>query len=222
MFMRFYLKSSVIPIFLLLAMLMGCSNDSSQTEEVVEGEIFDDEELQQLLDTGIQLMAPWERFWNNQFSNFKTNQFVLDREETFEDLEWPEENFITPGNPFHPYLIPHPEGDGIVDIYSYKVTIPAEGKPGLNPDSEVIFFKSNGMRKRLLFIGPSGGFEEAAWISPDILMVAGWFEDEEGVSPVIWMIEPENNSYKVFANPFHTNQYVKDAYLKKKLQGIDL
>ncbi|UJP63942.1 bifunctional isocitrate dehydrogenase kinase/phosphatase [Mongoliitalea daihaiensis] len=220
--MRFYLNFNRLTIFLLSAFAMSCSTDTKQGEVAIDEVLIIDEELEQLFQTGIQLLSPWESFWNNQFSEFQVTQFTLDKTEYFEELEWPEENFITPGNPFHPYLIPHPEGDGIVDIYSYKVTIPAEGKPGLNPDSEVIYFKSNGMRKRLLFIGPSGGFEEAAWISTDVLMVAGWFEDEAGVSPVIWMIEPEQNRYKVFTHPFHSNQYPKDAYLKRKLTKIDL
>lgn len=220
--MRFYLKFRSIPIFLLLATLASCGNDSEKVEEAVVQKVDFDEESQQLFDSGMQLLGSWERFWKNQFKEFKPGEFKLERVEAFEELEWPEENFITPGNPFHPYLIPHPEGEGIVDIYSYKVTVPTEGKPGFNPDSEVIFFKSNGMRKRLLFMGPSGGFEEAVWVSPDILMVAGWFEDESGVSPVIWMIEPQSNSFKVFSHPFHTNEYPKNAYLKRKLTTIDL
>lgn len=220
--MRFYLKFRSIPYFLLLAVFASCSNDSNKSEEEVVKAVNIDEESQQLFDSGMQLLGSWERFWKNQFTEFKPEQFKLERVETFEELEWPEENFIVPGNPFHPYLIPHPEGEGIVDIYSYKVTVPTDGKPGFNPDSEVIFFKSNGMRKRLLFMGPSGGFEEAAWVSPEVLMVAGWFEDESGVSPVIWMIEPKTNSFKVFSHPFHTHMYPKNAYLKRKLTTIDL
>lgn len=220
--MRFYLNFNYVMFFVCLLVFASCTTDNKKDEEEFTDSPQSNEEWKQLFETGMQLLKPWERHWSSQFEEFKSSQFVLDKTEVFEELEWPEENFIIQGNPFFPYLLPHPEGEGIIDIYSYKVTIPADGKPGFNPDSEVIYFKSNGMRQRLLFMGPSGGFEEAAWISSDILMVAGWFEDESGVTPMIWMIEPKNNSYKTFIHPFHTNQYSKEAYLKGKFSSIDL
>jgi hypothetical protein len=220
--MRFNLKFTYLTFVLWVILFAGCTNDSKKNEEVNAQTTTTEEEWRQLFDTGMQLLKPWERHWSSQFSSFQPSQFVLDKTEVLEELEWPEENFIIEGNPFFSYLVPHPEGEGIVDIYSYKVTIPAEGKPGFNPDSEVIYFKSNGMRQRLLFMGPSGGFEEAAWISSDLLMVAGWFEDEAGVTPMIWMIEPKENRYKTFIHPFHTKQYPKEAYLRNKLTSIDL
>jgi hypothetical protein len=85
----------------------------------------------------------------------------------------------------------------------------------------VIFFKSNGMRERLLFMGPSGGFEEAVWISPELLMVTGFFEDEEGTTPKIWLINPEEQVYFEYIHPYHTNQYPKTKYLVEKLENID-
>ena len=108
-----------------------------------------------------------------------------------------------------------------MDIYSYKVVIPEEDKVSFNPDSEVIYFKSNGMRERLLFMGPSGGFEEAVWINPELLMVTGFFEDEQGTTPKIWLINPTEQVYFEYIHPFHTTQYPKTKYLVEKLENID-
>ncbi|WP_304518262.1 bifunctional isocitrate dehydrogenase kinase/phosphatase [Cecembia rubra] len=171
-----------IHLFVVL-MFWSCASDRSSQESVSDiqnGEILEE---QILVENGLQQIKQWSDYWKEKSPTFNPAAFTLERKETFEELEWPEENPIVSGNPFYPYLLPNPEGKGVVDIYSYKVFVPAEGKPGFQPDSEVIFFKENGMRERLLFIGPSGGFEEAVWVSPDKLLVAGYCEEEEGVSP---------------------------------------
>jgi len=221
--MNLFSKITIKQLALLsLALLGACTFQKEKSEDIVlESEISMEEEHRQLLSIGLQQIPKWGSFWKKIDPVFDPSGFMLSREISYESLEWPEENHIQPGSPFYKYLIPHPEGEGVVDIYSYKVVIPEEDKVSFNPDSEVIFFKSNGMRERLLFMGPSGGFEEAVWISPELLMVTGFFEDEEGTTPKIWLINPEEQVYFEYIHPYHTSQYPKTKYLVEKLENID-
>lgn len=199
----------------------SCSSEKKSAESVSETVISVSDEELVLVEMGVQQLADWVQFWKSNASTFNPSLFTLERVENFEELEWPEENPIGPNSPLFSYLLPQPEGEGTVDIYSYKVFIPTEGKPGFNPDSEVIYYKGNGLRERLLFIGPSGGFEDAIWVSPDHLMVAGFFEEEQGTTPKIWLIDTELKQYSVFKHPLYTTNYAKDGYLRKKLSNID-
>ena len=216
--------SRFVPLIFGLGLLMlsfGCSFQKDKVEEKPElPGLTKEEEMYELLNLGMQQLSPWVNHWKSSAASFNPSKFKLEKSEVFEDLEWPEENYITQGNLFYPYLIAHPEGGGTVDIYSYKVDVPAEGKPGFNPDAEVIYFKSNGMRKRLLFMGPSGGFEDAVWLNSDYLLVVGFFETEDGVTPKAWMISPETNSYLIFNYPGNFPSYEKESYLYKKLKNI--
>lgn len=200
---------------------MSCSSENKTSEIVSEsGSSTVDEELV-LLELGVQQLKDWVSHWKGEASTFNPSLFSLDRVESFEELEWPEENPIDANSPLHPYQLQHPEGEGIVDIYSYKVFLPAQGKPGFNPDSEAIYYKKNGLRERLLFIGPSGGFEDAVWVSPDHLLIAGFFEEEQGTTPKIWLINTQLKQYSIFKHPLYTTNYAKDGYLRKKLSNIE-
>jgi hypothetical protein len=207
--------------FILLLLFFTCNSKDQSSEEVVETDSELLLEEKKMIDEGIQKLSDWVQFWKGIDASFNPEAFSLERREDFEELEWPEENFIVQDSPFYPYLLPNPDGGGHVDIYSYKVFVPALGKPGFQPDSEVIYFKSNGMRERLLFMGPSGGFEDAAWVNSEHLLVAGFFEEEEGFTPKIWLIDTEKKSYSIFKHPLHITDYSKHGYLKKKLSNLE-
>lgn len=219
--MKMTKPSPIYAVLFLILLIWSCASEKSSQETV--SEVHEDELLEEqiLIESGLQQIKTWSTYWKEKNPDFNLSAFTLERRETFEELEWPEENPIVPGNPFYPYLLPNPEGKGVVDIYSYKVFVPAEGKPGFQPDSEVIFFKENGMRERLLFMGPSGGFEEAVWVSPDKLLVAGYFEEEEGISPKLWLIDVEKKQYSIFKHPIITTKFEKQGYLISKLRNID-
>jgi hypothetical protein len=209
-------------LFACLVFLGSCTFQKEKTEETVEKiSISEEEELNQLLASGLQQLSNWTGYWKSQESTFDVAGFEMSKEIPFEALEWPEENFIQQDHPLHKYLVPNPDGHGVVDIYSYKVVMPEEAQVSFNPDSEVIYFKSNGMRERLMFMGPSGGFEEAIWVSPEHLMVTGFFEEEGGITPKIWIIMPDEHKYITFKHPLHISNYPKAGYLIKKLQNID-
>ena len=206
---------------LALAVLTACSFQKEKAEENAGGNLVSKEtEMAQLLEGGIQQIPNWQAHWRSIDKSFDPGAFQVYKELEYDDLEWPEENPIQSDSPFFPHLVHHPEGGGAVDIFSYKVVIPVEGTPGFEPDSEVIYFKSNGMRERLLFIGPSGGFQEAVWVSSDYLMVAGFFEEEDGFAPVLWLINVNDRNYTLYSNPTRVSRYPFTQYLEKKLKNI--
>ncbi len=216
------LRYSIICHFFILGMAFSCGFEKEE-KTTAQGSTAptEAEEALQLINSGLQQLPNWISYWKRADSGFDPTAFTLGKEEIYEQLEWPEENFINEQHHFFPYLLPQPEGEGVVDIYSYKIVYPEEKKPFLNPDSEVIFFKSNGMRERLLFMGPSGTFDEAKWVSPDHLMVTGRFETVEGVTPKIWLIIPSKSKYYVFDHPLISQTIPKDGYLKEKFSQID-
>lgn len=219
--MKMKIYRPILAKLFLILLIWSCSAEKSSKENL--SEVQEDELLEEqlLIESGLLQVKTWSNYWKVKHPDFDLSAFSLERRETFEELEWPEENPIVPGNPFYSYLLPNPEGKGVVDIYSYKVFVPAEGKPGFQPDSEVIFFKENGMRERLLFMGPSGSFEEAVWVSPDKLLVAGYFEEEEGISPKLWLIDVEKRQYSIFKHPIISTNLDKQGYLILKLSNID-
>ncbi len=209
-------------LLVLLGLAFSCSSEKEKSEDLAESEIMTVEEKElELVHQGLQQLPQWVLFWKNLEPQFDPNDFTFTRGFSYELLEWPEENFIVPDNAFFPYLIYHPEQKGVIDLYSYKVAFDEKGNPYFNPDSEVIYFKSDGMRERLMFIGPSGAFEEAIWVSPEHLLVAGNFEEEDGVRPMLWLIFPEENRYLNFESPLLSKKYTVEAYLKKKLNRIN-
>ncbi len=215
-------RPAQIVVFLLFSItVLGCSSDKSNEEVISDGTVKEINEEKILLETGVQRISKWAAYWREIDPSFRSDAFVLERKESYEELEWPEENPIGKESPFYPYLLPHPDGEGKVDIYSYKVFVPAVGRPGFQPDSEVIYFKDNGFRERLLFIGPSGGFQEGLWVSPDHLLVAGYFEEEDGFTPKIWLIDTREKNYTIFKHPFFTTNFDRHGYLKRKLSDID-
>jgi len=176
----------------------------------------------QIVQMGIQKLPHWVDHWEMQERDFDKTAFAYHQQVTYEMLEWPEENQTESHYPLHRYQIPHPEDKGVVDIYDYKVEIGESGQVGLNPDSEVAYFRANGMKERLMFMGPSGVFEDAVWVTGAHLLVAGHIHDGEAYSPRLWLVIPDEQSYLEFRHPFATTEYRPEQYIKKKLATIEI
>ena len=175
---------------------------------------------EQLVEIGIQKLKDWSSYWKKKGAEI--HSFRLEQEHVYEPLEWPGENVIMGDSPLEEYQIPHPAGEGVVDIYGYKLVLTEDQEWGFNPDSEVVYYRSDGMRERLLFMGPSGVFEDAVWVTEDHLLVSGHIQKEDGYVPVLWLIVPEAHKYAVFESDFSTQDYASENYLKEKLKGVDL
>mgnify|MGYP006181590611 CR=1 FL=1 len=206
-----------------LISILSCSskNDGDDVSKEEKTHAGMDEEAQ-LLEVGFQKLSTWSRHWKSVDSDFNLSAFEFSRKDTIEGIERPEELHITQGSPFYPHLKKQPDGKGVVDIYSYKIVFPEEGSPYFNPDSEVTYFRADGMRERLLFMGPSGAFEDMVWLTSDILLVVGHFEDENGVSPKAWLIYPKDGIVTQYDNSLQSKEYKRESFLLKRFTGVSL
>lgn len=200
----------------ILTSFFSCSSDKPEENEV-QNEISDEPTEEDLLQIGIQKLEKWVGFWKANGTDFSLENFGPRQEHHYEVVEVPGKNILSEDNPLRKYQIPNPGANGVVDIYDYKLLVDPNLQVDLNPDAEVVYYKDNGMRERLLFIGPSGLFEDAVWISETHLLVSGHIQKEDGFVPVIWMIIPEKNTYVVYENKHSTPNYTSDSYLKEKL-----
>lgn len=216
----------VFPFWIgLLIFFSACeSTETSKTEQSssLTGDLSTIEVMQNKINLGLAQKSAWQNHWAALIGQFDSSDFEFVMNDSIDPMEMPEKNPILPEDPLFPYQLPHPEGNGTLDIYSYKVEAQESlDQPFLNPDSEVVWYRGDGMKERLLFMGPSGMFEDGMWLSATELMVLGFFQEEEGFRPMIWLINVENHSL----SQFKMNQLVKDYqqdYLDTKLKTVDL
>lgn len=211
---------------LLSVLLIACeSSDSSKGETQVVLEV-DDEKLELMrnqINLGLVQRSAWQGHWAKSMGNFDAMSFEIALTDSIDPMEMPEKNPILSGDPLFSYQLPHPEGNGTMDIYSYKVEA-QEGleRPFLNPDSEVIWYREDGMKERLLFMGPSGMFEDGLWLNASEFMVMGYFQEEEGFRPMIWIIDVVNHRFTQFKLTKVVKDYDPESYLDTKLVFVDL
>jgi hypothetical protein len=205
------------------AVFLMCSCQQKQQEnrrqETPDAEVPSHTQIVQM---GIQKMTHWVDHWQMQGRDFDKTAFRFAQEVEYELLEWPEENHPDANYPLRKFQFPHPEDKGVVDLYDYKIDLGESGRVGLNPDSEVAYFRANGMKERLLFFGPSGVFEDAVWVTGSHLLVAGHVREGDYTSPRLWLIMPDEQVYMEYHHPFISSTYLPEQYLKKKLASIEL
>jgi len=207
---------------LLFLVVTSCFQNKKNEEQIVpEIKTGDQAELQNYIENGLSQLKSWVSHWKNTTPNFTVKGFKASRTLTFEPLEYPEEVPYNSNSVFYDKLIKHPKGKGVADIYGYKIILPENNNPYFNADSEVAFYKNDGMRERLLFMGPSGAFEDAVWVSDDYLLVAGFFEEENGITPKLWLINTEKKIYIEFIHEIVTRDYPKESYLKEKFKVVE-
>lgn len=221
------LRIPYCPVWLaLFIFLTACeSSDSSKNETVLEvnpdsGMI---DVMRNQINLGLAQKTSWQKHWVEKVGNFDAENFEFVFTDSIDPMEMPEKNPILPDDPLFPYQLPHPEGNGTMDIYSYKVEA-QEGldQPFLNPDSEVIWYRADGMKERLLFMGPSGMFEEGMWLNATEFLVLGFFQEEDGFRPMVWIIDLETHRFTQFKMNQAAKEYQQESYLDLKLKSVDL
>ncbi len=175
------------------------------------------------IDLGLAQKSAWQTHWAGKIGNFDATDFGFVSADSIDSMEMPERNPILQGDPLFPYQIAHPEGNGTMDIYSYKVEA-QEGldRPFLNPDSEVIWYRPDGMKERLLFMGPSGMFEDGMWLNATEFLVLGFLQEEEGFRPMAWIIDLQDHRLHQFKMNRVVKEYPLESYLNMKLKSVDL
>lgn len=216
-----------LPVWLgTLIFFSACeSSDSSKSEDSLDltSDAGSLEIMKNKINLGLAQNSAWQNHWVSSLGSFDSSDFELVLTDSIDPMEMPEKNPILAEDPLFPYQLPHPEGNGTLDIYSYKVEAQESlDRPFLNPDSEVIWYRGDGMKERLLFMGPSGMFEEGLWINAAEFMVLGFFQEEEGFRPMIWIINVENHTLSQFKMTKAVKDYQQDSYLDTKLKTVDL
>lgn len=208
------------PVFF-ICLLIACSGrvEERKTED---GRPNPEETSESLLERGLRILQPWSSHWANSGMSGGQFSFRQIADMKLELLERPEVNPIKEGeHPLADFQLHHPGDMGTVDIYHYKLHMDESLRVSFEPDAEVIFYRENGMRERLLFIGPSGLFEDAVWIDEIHLLVVGYFENEAGFSPMAWLLNIEDSSYLLYESEFVVSNYDRFGYLKSKLSALN-
>lgn len=204
--------------------LFSCTGNSSDEEQESMDEVENaDADFVNRLDVALAGKEKWVNHWEEYLGGFSAADFELAMEDSLDLYEMPEKNPIGEDDPLFPYQIPHPGGNGVVDIYSYKIeSQDDEGNPYLNPDSEVVWYKSDGMKKRLLFMGPSGMFEEAVWLNENELLVLGFFQEETGARPMVWWLDMDRLRMRQYSLDDASDAYPVNSYLDLKIKPLSL
>ena len=209
-----------------LLLLFACESKEKEAGEKVEDISVDEEELARnraQIDLALSQKSSWHSHWSNELGMFDSSQFELVMTDSIDPMEMPERNPILKDDPLYPYQMPHPSGNGTMDIYSYKIEAQdAIDEPFLNPDSEVVWYREDGMKERLLFMGPSGMFEEGQWLNDQEFLVFGFFQEEAGYRPMAWLINIETHLLKQFRLPNVSQTYEPQSYINSKIKQVDL
>ncbi len=217
---------SALALLASFVFLTACeSSDSAKNETAVELDSNTEliEKMHSQIDLGLAQKSSWQKHWAASAGNIHSENFEFVVTDSIDTMEMPEKNPILENDPLFPYQMPHPEGDGTIDIYSYKVEA-REGleKPYLNPDSEVIWYRADGMKERLLFMGPSGMFEDGMWLNASEFLVLGYLHEEQGFRPMAWIIDVVNHRFSQFKLNRVAAEYQQESYLDMKLKSVDL
>ncbi|OOG72786.1 hypothetical protein [Algoriphagus sp. A40] len=215
------------PVWLVVfGLLVACeSSDSTKNETAVEvsPETALLEKMRNQIDLGLAQKSTWQKHWGEKVGNFDGSNFEFVFTDSIDPMEMPEKNPILANDPLFPYQLTHPEGNGTMDIYSYKVEAQESlDQPFLNPDSEVIWYRADGMKERLLFMGPSGMFEDGMWLNSTEFLVLGFFQEEEGFRPMAWIIDVRTHRFAQFKLNQVAKEYLQESYLDLKLKSVDL
>jgi hypothetical protein len=206
--------------------LFACESKEKASEDLISEISVDEVELSRnkaQIDLGLAQNTNWHTHWNNDLGMFDAADFELMMTDSIDPMEMPERNPILKEDPLFPYQIPHPTGNGTMDIYSYKVEAQdAIDEPFLNPDSEVIWYREDGMKERLLFMGPSGMFEEGLWLNEQEFLVFGFFQEEAGYRPMAWLINVATHKLKQFRLSKVSQTYEPQSYINAKIKQVDL
>lgn len=175
------------------------------------------------LDLALAQNSSWSSHWSAKIGTFEGSDFSLILTDSIDPMEMPERNPILENDPLYPYQLRHPTGNGTMDIYSYKVEASENiDQPFLNPDSEVIWYREDGMKERLLFMGPSGMFEDGMWMNENEFLVVGYFQDDTGFRPMVWLIDVETHILRQFRLEKSSPEYAPESYINQRIKLVDL
>lgn len=219
------MKDSLLRLFIfcfaltITFFIASCESSETNKEGIATDSEDENVRIAASLESALNQQPGWKLHWVSRIGDFKSTDFKQILTDSILPMEMPEKNPIQNTDPLFPYQFVHPKGLGTMDIYSHKIEIPENlDDPYYNPDSEVIWYRADGMKERLLFMGPSGLFEEGVWINANEFFVFGFFQDEAGFRPMIWILDIQNHVLKQFQLTKTVSEYDLDSYLNQKIQ----
>lgn len=216
------MKKLLIGNYLLLSFLvLSCGSPEEKLNDANEGDSSEVRlaQVKEQLVLGIDQKKNWKGHWAKILGTTFSENFDWVRTDTIVSQAMPEKNPIISGDPLEKFQFIHPEGRGTMDIYSSKIeTRGSLNNSFFNPDGEVIYYKSDGMKERLLFMGPSGMFEDGLWLNSDVFIVLGYFQEIEGYRALAWMIDIERHLIYQFEQNQLLETYDQYSYLEFKLK----
>ena len=206
-----YLGAMIVGIFLISCERVERTQESPMAEEKRGNDL---ERFQSKIDSVLMVKTAWINHWSESLGKMNGADFELVLTDSIDPMEMPEANPVKESDPLFPYQFLHPKGKGeaqeILD------------QPFLNPDSEVIWYREDGMKERLLFMGPSGMFEDGFWLNEKEFLVLGYIQEEQGFRPMVWVIDVVNHRFSQLRLNKGTESYHPESYLDKKLKAVDL
>ncbi|MHA7128300.1 hypothetical protein [Algoriphagus namhaensis] len=209
--------------FLVLLLVSSCDSDQERvSESEVDPANLEKDALNLSLEKGLNQAKEWVNAWPDEL-NLQKEDFALMRTDSLRDVTMPERNPILQDDPLYDFQYPHPSGDGRIDIYSAKVEARKDTDEAFfNPDSKVVWYRADGMKETLLFMGPAGMLDEGMWLNDTQFVVLGSLQSENGFQPMFWLIDMEKDLLYQFEHSGLTSDYDPVAYLEAKLKNLEL
>jgi hypothetical protein len=117
----------------------------------------------------------------------------------------PEKGFYTNYGPFLKYA---PDSSHFIDLDSYNIDIKKDAKGRftgneIGPDYEVSLVDvKDGIKTRLVFLGPGGSIEDAVWLDNQTLALMGVQENEKGgKTPTLWRFHLPTKTFYLYEIP---------------------
>jgi hypothetical protein len=216
------LKCKMYKIYLITGILFiisSCDQPSSVNKEIPKENSSPEFKSLTVEEALSDDLFAWKEHWSDYIDDFSINKFIKGEESELQDLSSDLIPELIPGQVFQEKIIISPDGSRYLDLYSYKLIIShKEGKfiGAINPDTEaVVIDPHKETRNRVLFMGPAGGIEDAAWLSNEEIIITGFGENESGkISPMFWQINLVDMTITSYEYPAAI-QYEHKAYLQK-------
>ncbi len=203
-------------LFLFAVIIFFCScsgNDSPATDNGNSIETVDETENSVTVDSVLSAES---------FNSFDSVGFTTHAKESIQGFNsnsfklvgtWKEDSlYAVPFQPEQSYFDKYgkllrfnPDSTYFLDLDSYQIDI-SKDKTGkyqldeMGPDTEVALVDTkSGIRKRLIFLGPSASIEEGVWLDKESLLLAGYSEiDPDSLKAFIYKIHVPTNTFSLY------------------------
>lgn len=204
--------------FALLLLLAGCSRPWG-------ARALDAREYERLTPLIGARLRPWLVAWTTVAPGLELRQFKKAYESSIRDVVFPIDTVLD-GRRDRLYVF-SPDKRRFVDPYGGLVLFEEQGqlKAGLDVDSWVTVFEvKTSTARRIAFCGTPCGFQDAAWLSNDLLIVAGVSEEPACIAgpapcrwaPAFWVFDLVRNTSTVYVGP--SVQDPPDDYVRRRVQ----